>query len=671
MRKTRPWCLVGVSAALVLVVLARRSRAAGPSSVAATAGPAAAEPAPGAAAGPGPEAATGDRAVWLDEVVVTATRHETLLSRTPGAVQVITRREIEELNPTSTGELLEYVTGATVETGTGSGQPKRSIIGLNGLPANYTLVLVDGVRLLSEHIHTGQNIELIPPQSIERIEIIRGAAAAQYGSDSIGGVVNIITRKCRDRLQVELNGAAGRYNTYEGGVAVLAPLADRARLSLFLNRDQSQGVPLKAPANRIGQMGYERTNLLARMDYDFSQDVQAFGWVNWVDTTMDWQGDEADGYLAGVAGGTTVRLTSRLDLFTQVAYSKWKAETSEEQNELLQPEVHFTWRIADAHALTAGLDLKHHKFTRSKAEGAPSQDTYGAFLQHEWRPVEPLMIMTALRYDYVEDIDSVVTPMLSVVWSPDLPLRLRGSIARGFHAPTPQELYEEGYGHGGRALRFGNPDLKPEYSTTYTLGLELFPGRPLEVMLLGYYSDIDDMIVPVFEGPWSVDPTKDVWRRTNIARARVWGGEVRARYWVSPNLRLEGGYSYADNRDEGTGRQLPYDPGSSAFLKTVARAPLAPDWTLSGFLGVRAVFGRSAWNWKPPAGAPPGDPSGLITKLKDYQKLEAGLALDYKDRYEVFVNVQNILGQDLEFLDDAFTVIDGEPTFTVGFRARW
>ena len=663
MKRRIPSHLVLVSGVLLVGTLAGGLRAAEPSSDAAT-GPAPAE-------APGPAATPADKPVWLDEVVVTATRHETLLSRTPGAVQVLTRREIEEIRPSSTGHLLEYVTGATVETGTGSGQPKRSIIGLNGLPANYTLVLVDGVRLLSEHIHTGQNIELIPPQSIERIEIIRGAAAAQYGSDSIGGVVNIITRKCRDRLQVELNGAGGRYNTYEGGVAVLAPLNERARLSLFLNRDQSQGIRLKAPANRIGQMGYQRTNLLVRMDYDFTQRVQAFGWVNWVDTTMDWQGGKADGYMAGAAAGTAAQLAPTLDLFTQVAYSKWKAETSEEQNELLQPEVRLTWRLADAHTLTGGVDLKHHQFTRSKAEGAPSQDTYGVFVQHEWRPADPLTILAALRFDSVEDIASVVTPMVSVVWSPDLPLRLRGSVARGFHAPTPQELYEEGYGHGGRALRFGNPDLKPEYSTTYTLGLELFPGRPVEVMVLGYYSDIDDMIVPVFEGPWALDPTKDVWRRTNISRARVWGGEVRARYRVTPNLRLEGGYSYADNRDEGTGRQLPYDPGSSAFLKAVAQAPLGADWRLSGFVGVRAVFGRSAWNWKPPAGAPPGDPSGLITKLDDYQKVEAGLALDYQDHYEVFVNVQNILGQDLEFLDDAYTVVAGEPTFMAGFRARW
>ena len=607
----------------------------------------------------------------LPEVVVTATRRETLLSDAPDVVQVVTRREIEELNPSSTGKLLEYVTGVTVETGTGSGLPKRSIVGLNGLPANYTLVLVDGVRLLSEHIHTGQNLEMIPPQSIERIEIMRGAAAAQYGSDSIGGVVNIITRKCLDVPELTLRGAAGSYGTREGGFALLTPITDRVRLSMFVNREKSDGVPLKAPAHRIGNMGYERCALLARIDANLTESSNVFGWINAVDNTMDWRGETTDSYLVtSVLGGST-RLAPSLDMFAQVSYSKWKAETSAEQNELLQPEMHLTWHISDAHTLTTGVDLKHHKFTRSAAENTPSQDTFGAFAQHEWRMSGQFTLMAAVRYDNVEDIDSVVTPKVSMVYAPDLPFLVRGSLARGFHAPTPQELYEVGYGHGGRALRFGNPDLEPEYSTTYSLGLELFPGNPLEVMLYGHYSDIEDMIVPVYEGPWDQDPSKDVWRRTNIARAKVCGAEIKVRYTFSPHCRLEGGYSFTDSEDEGTGRQLPYDPGSSAFLKAVVGGNLDTHWKWSGFVTMRAVFGRSAWSWQPEAGAPPGDPSGLTTELDDYQKLDAGLSVKYRDTYEIFVNVCNILGQDIENLDDAYTVLDGEPTIMAGFEAKW
>jgi len=265
----------------------------------------------------------------------------------------------------------------------------------------------------------------------------------------------------------------------------------------------------------------------------------------------------------------------------------------------------------------------------------------------------------------------VVTPKLSAVYSPDLPFILRASVARGFHAPTPQELYEVGYGHGGRALRFGNPDLEPEHSTTYSLGVELFPGNPFEVMLYGHYSDIDDMIVPVYEGPWDVDPSKDVWQRTNIERARVYGGEVKARYRPSKNLRFEGGYSYTDNEEADSGRQLPYSPGSTLFMKTVGTRSISPDWTCSGFIGLQAAFDRSAWSWKPAEGAPEDDPSGLTTDLADYQNLDAGISLAYRETCRFYLNVYNILGEDIENLDDLFTVLDGEPVVKGGFRCDW
>jgi outer membrane receptor protein involved in Fe transport len=179
------------------------------------------------------------------------------------------------------------------------------------------------------------------------------------------------------------------------------------------------------------------------------------------------------------------------------------------------------------------------------------------------------------------------------------------------------------------------------------------------------------MIVPVFEGAWDEDPTKDVWRRTNIEKAKVYGAEIKARYTFCPGCRVEGGFSYTGNEDEDTGRQLPYDPGSSAFVKAVAGGALGPQWKWSAFAGLRAVLDRSAWSWKPAPDASPSDPSGLTTPLEDYEKLDAGLSVTYCDTYKLYVNVYNLLGQDIENLDDAYTVLDGEPTFMVGFHATW
>jgi len=539
-------------------------------------------------------------------------------------------------------------------------------------------VLVNGVRLLSEHVHTGQNLELIPVEMIDRIEVARGAASAQYGADAIGGVINIITRKCKDRTEVSLAGAAGMYDTYEAGASWLRPVTNNVRLSFFVNREWSAGNPIKAPQHRIGQMGYQQLNLLTRLDFDITESSAAFGWVNWVDGTMDWFDSESDSELVTGVLGAEHSFSPSVRLFAQLSYSRWEAETSGERNALLQPEGYLAWKIDGANTLTAGVDYKDHTFERT-AVAESGQYTIGAFVQHEWRPLDWLTLMTALRYDGVEGVEGVFSPKASILISPAWPLRIRASVSRGFHAPTPQELHEEGYGHGGRALRFGNPDLRPEFSTTLGLGLEAFPGESFELMGYGYFSDIDDMIVPVYEGPWYDDPdlapgeepTKDVWRRTNIKNARVYGGEVKARYTFSKNLRIEGAYSISDSQDTDSGRKLPYHPGWTLSFKAVGKLPIAPAWKGSAFVGLQAAFDRSAWNWKPAEGAPPGDPSGVTTKLGDYQNLTAGLSLSYRDRYHLYLNVDNILGQDIENLDDVFTVIDGEPVVMGGVRCKW
>ncbi len=611
------------------------------------------------------EEAAAPAAKPVEEVVITAARREVLLRDTAEIVQVIDRRAIDELRPASTGELMEYATGVAVVTGTGSGLPDRSVVSLNGLSPNYTLVLVDGVRLITDHIHSGQNLDFIPPSAIERIEIMRGAASAQYGTDAIGGVVNIITRKAGDRPEVGVRGSVANYDTYESGATAHLPLGGGLRLSTFFNWEESDGVPIKAPAHRVGKMGYERFNLLTRLDAAVSEQTDLFGWVNWVENRMETAKGTDDSRLLSPMAGFNHALTPKLTLSGRVAYSEWTAETNREENRLLEPETHVTWEAAERHTLTGGVDYKRNTFERTAVE-APDQQTYGVFVQDEWLAHEALSLTPAVRYDKVDSVEGAISPKLSVLVTPVEELRLRASVGRGFHAPSLQELYEEGYGHGGRAYRFGNPELEPEYSTTYTLGVEVAPVQAVKVMVYGFYSSIDDMIVPVFRGPWAKNPAIDVWERTNIAKARVYGGEGVVQVRLAKCLRVEGGYTWTENEDEDTGRPLPYSPGSSVFGKLVTTHALPRNLELTGFVGARAAFDREAWNWKPAAGTAPDNPKGLTTELADYTKLDAGLALNVQQRYHVFFKVQNILGEDIENLDDAFMVLDGEPVYQVG-----
>lgn len=619
-----------------------------------------------------PEAVFSEEAMTeeLPQMVVTAGRRDMLLQDTPDIVKVIGRHEIELIQPQSLGDIIEYANGVAVETGTGSGLPDRSVVSINGLPPSYTLVLINGVKLLSEHIHTGQNIDNIPPSAVERIEIVRGAASAQYGTDAIGGMVNIITRKYDGIPEAGVSASVGTYSTYEGGAHVLYPLGEHAGMASFVNWKQSDGVDLKSPAHRVDNMGFERFNWFNRVDARLGDATEVYGWVNWVENTMDWRGDTSDSTLVTPVAGITHMLNPSLDLSAEVAYSDWEAELNGERNRLFEPEAYARWMVSENHTLMLGGEYRKNEFERT-AVVAPDQEAYGVYVQDEFGIGDALDVMAALRYDEVEDQDNAVSPKLSLLAKMTDRARIRASVGRGYHAPTLQELYEEGYGHGGTAYRFGNPDLDPEYSTTYTLGFETEPTEAVQFLIYGFYSDLDDMIVPVYEGAWDEDPTLDVWRRQNIENAEVYGAEAAVVLHVTDQMSLEGGYTYTDNEDKDTGRQLPYHPGSSAYGKMVYTQPLSGAYKVSLFIGARAVFDREAWNWKPAPETPTDNPDGLTTALEDYTKLDAGINLAAGQNCDLFAKVENILGEDIENLDDAYTVIDGEPVFTIGMKYRF
>jgi outer membrane receptor protein involved in Fe transport len=362
------------------------------------------------------------------------------------------------------------------------------------------------------------------------------------------------------------------------------------------------------------------------------------------------------------------RINKNMILTTRLKYSHWDAEQAGENNTIFNPEMYVSWDKLKNNIITAGADLRFNKFTRTSVL-EKNQNGIGAFIQNEIE-LDKLSVLMALRFDHVENITSVITPKFAVMYQALDNLRLRASCGRGFHAPTIQELYEEGYGHGGRAYRFGNPDLQPEYSLTTTFSVEYTPVKNLQVLVHGYYNLINDMITPVYGGIWEENPDTntviDKWVRTNIHEAKIFGVETTLRYQVNDKLLLEGGYNYTDNQNITTGGQLPYFPGESFFSKIIYNFNLFPKVSGSGFISLRTAKNRSAWDWKPAVGSDYTNPDGLITELKDYQLINAGIKVRYNNKINLYLNIGNILGQNIQKLDDALTEIEGEPTWKTG-----
>jgi len=349
-------------------------------------------------------------------------------------------------------------------------------------------------------------------------------------------------------------------------------------------------------------------------------------------------------------------------------FSHWDAEQSGENNSVINPEFYINYDKFENNIITAGGDFRHNKFARSSVL-EKTQDAFGIFLQDEYEN-DRFSLLLALRFDKVENIKPVITPKIAGMYRIHDKLRIRVSFGRGFHAPTVQELYEEGYGHGGRAYRFGNPDLDPEYSVTSTFSVEYDPVKNVHLLIHGYYNTITNMITPVYSGIWGENPDTssviDKWVRTNIHEAEIYGVEATVRYQLFDKFLAEGGYNYSENKNKSTGGQLPYYPGESFFSKIVYKYKLFAELYSSCFVSLRATKNRSAWNWKPAAGTDFNNAEGLVTKLNDYRLLNAGMKFHFRDKFNICLNVGNILGQNIQKLDDLLTEIDGEPVWKIG-----
>jgi|AntAceMinimDraft_14_1070370.scaffolds.fasta_scaffold02333_2 outer membrane receptor for ferrienterochelin and colicins len=609
--------------------------------------------------------------VLLKEVEVTASRNVRLLKNSPEIVRVINRTEIEQLNANNISEILDHVAGVNIETGTGSGFPKRSIASLNGFPAQYTLVLINGVRILSDHMHTGQNMSYVPVEEIERIEILKTASSAQYGSDAIAGVINIITKSSKKGSSATIYGDVGSYNTYRGGASVKTQLSEKTGIYNFIEWEESDGTPLLAPTHRIGKTGYSGMNISSRLTTQIGSKLKIDAWLKTISSSMQWQDSESKSNLFIPSLLMNYQISDHSAICAKVSYTSWFAETSAENNQLFRPEIFYQNQTGKNNRITAGTDFSLNNFTRSSVE-KHVQRLIGIFLQDELIIKEKLLAEGSLRMDIVQTSEPVITPKLALLYKLSDPVNFRLSYSRGFHSPNVQELYEQGYGHGGTAYRFGNPDLKPEFSSTYALCVDFNIKNKIFITASGYYSDVTNMIIPVYQGQWDLDTNINVWMRENILKAQIITGEIGVRWFFSNNYSLNSSYNYSKNiMNSDYEQQLPYNPGQSLNLKLTGKQKISGKLTISEYVSLRAVHGRSAWDWKPNTSINDTNPKGLITELADYQKLDAGITIIYDNKYTAFLNINNILGQNIENLDDAFTMIDGEPVFRTGIKIKF
>lgn len=541
--------------------------------------------------------------------VVSAAGYEQNIAKAPASISVITREQLEKQSYTNIVDAMKNIPGVYV---TGGGQAQD--ISIRGMTSTYTLYLVDGRPISAgRSVNTngsdgGKQIGLPPLSMIERVEVIRGPMSSLYGSEAMGGVINIITRKgandwggtvsteythslndlqenesytslylggalVPDMLGLRLNGGFTRTEEaeYVGGGDSAASTPDGKRkqggAELYLTPDESNRFAISYDAARLDEsahpgksIAYTPTAVASSTEYD--KDVFAI---------------THDGHY---------------DNFQISTYLQ--KDVSERVQELSKKEEVTTFNTQGSyfwgdHVITLGGRYKEEELTRKDngllsllpdAVGEMDRWIAAVYTEIDWGVTDDLRVTTGVRYDDDEYFGGQVSPRVYGVYTFTPELTLKGGISTGYRQPTLTDA-TEGFGGttggGGwqsvaphsRAISIGNPDLKPETSTNYEIGFNYTDSAAgLSTSMMLFHTQYEDKIAEDRfcstdasgnanrdnYAAWSCNYGGERWyflsTRQNISEAVIQGVEWTLEYDILPSVRLTSSYTFTDSEQK-------------------------------------------------------------------------------------------------------------------------
>ncbi|HEX5581844.1 MAG TPA: TonB-dependent receptor, partial [Gemmatimonadaceae bacterium] len=576
----------------------------------------------------------------LDRMVVTAARREQRLADAIVTTEVVGRREIERSGATDLASVLTEQTGIQLH----GGHPSGAGVMLQGIGAERVLVLLDGQPLVGR-VAGNFDLSRIPTGMVERVEVVKGPQSTLYGSEAMGGVVNIVTRSAPEAgwggSVTALGGSDGRRDALLSGAGSMGPWSAVVDGGLrTIERAPGRGDEAGALADR------RDGSLKLRWAPDSAGWVEAAGLV--VDERQRWQTgtlfDFADNRQTGARLSASrlmgeQRLTSTLHLsqFDHLARSSRTpapiAGTGDAQvQRLAEAELLYTGRVAGL-AVDAGVEARE-EYIRSSDGRIRSED--GGTSRTLWS-AEPFAqvelgggawsVVPGARLTWNEQWGSHLTPRLAARWRPVEGLTLRASAGRGFRAPDFKELYLQFTNENAGYAVYGNPDLRPEHSDNVTLGAEWSAGR-LYARAQLFHNRLSDFIET---RPLPSDGPFLMYEYANVEQGLTRGAELEGGLAVG-SLRAEAAYGYLDAEDRATGLPLLGRPTHSA------RATLGGMLPFDVRASVTALY----------TGATPmeRDGSGVVVGERDaFFRTDVRLARQLPGGLEIVAGADNLFDQ--------------------------
>jgi vitamin B12 transporter len=581
------------------------------------------------------------QATDLDDVVVTATRTAQTQDATLAAVTVITREEIDRLQPASLPDLLRVTPGATLSNNGGMG--KESSLFLRGTESDHTLVLIDGVKMGSATLGKAA-LQDIPVDQIERIEIVRGPFSSLYGSEAIGGVIQIFTRRPHAAFSPNFSFAAGNHRTARTAFG-LSGRGDDGWYSLNLAHERTDGINsceghgfpvfVGCFTDEPDRDAYWNTSLSAQGGYTFSE-----RWDAELNTMRAEGRNEYDGGFQNRSKVVEQLANARLryrptDKATFTFNAGQSADLSDNYKDAFYAGTFETHR--DQASLQADIGVGDAQLTfgydwlRDRVDSTtPYVDTVaatnvderiGQAVYGQWRQqFGAHTLQASARHDDDDQFGGKTTGSAMWGWDFTEALRLTASYGTAYKAPSFNELYFPLY---------GDPTLDPESSCSFELGLAGRHGWG-SWSLNGFETRIDDMI--------GYDPTPrpelglPFGGANNIDRARIRGVELVGQTTLA-GWGVTGQVSLLDPRDDAgddEGNYLPRRARQTARLDADRR------------------FGDFSFGASVSAVGERYDNPANTTRLGGYTTFDLRAGYDLTRAWKLQLNIDNVFDKDYE-----------------------
>ena len=565
----------------------------------------------------------------LDTIIVNGSRLDQTMTEIGSSVSVITRDDLEELGVDFALDAIATAPGVTVNQNGAFGG--NASVRIRGASNDQTLVLIDGVPV-NDPTGTGggYNFAYLDTDTIERIEVLKGPQSTLWGSDAIGGVVSITTKRPTEGLSGTVFGEYGSFNTLRGGASIsnANEIGDFRLAATGLTTD---GISKADEANGNSEDdGYDSQTVSAKGGLNLPASVRLETSLMWSDAESEYdsyafgaQGSVADGdevtNSETLSGNITLKaplFDGRLENLVQIGYADIERENTSNgvqsyftEGDRVLFRYQGTFAINDTNTLAFGTEREE----TSANEQESSIDSL--FALYEFKPVDSLTLTGGIRVDDHETFGSETTGRVAAAWTATDQLTFKASWGQGFKAPS---IFQSTYICTFCGLTAPNTNLKAETSEAYDIGVQWQSAD--ERIVLGatlFDQETENMIDFSYTAGYD-----------NIALVDSQGGELTGAYAINNWLGIAASYTFIDS-DDGNGNALARLPESTGNIS----ASFDPDGPFSGAVLVR-YNGEEA------------NTDG--SKLDSWTRVDLTGSYDLNDTVEIYGRIENLLDEEYQ-----------------------